>query len=206
MTTQFLGKLKDGSELVLENGTSHPLLVASVLNTKPSEVRPEDLEEFRDYLGNIGYTDREMFGPDFGQLLALGLRLMGPNTRTYTIGCSTGLPFMRRVFVGTLSRVGEGVALMSGFGLTVGYSILSKRDIYTSVGLLMGMLVWDMVHVFDTRHAVCHVKNTNASTLLMWRFLKRQGIVVDGRSVDVNIIDDPFMRGYKLVTLSLKEV
>lgn len=182
-------------------------LISNILLTRPEQLRVEDMEELLDALHALGYSNLEIMGRDFGQLLALSLGLEKEKVRAYAICRSYrfhGADLKYPLFTATLTQQGDGVAILCGYGLNEGYEYLSEKQILRLTGQLMVKIVTDMVQVLKVSHAVCNVKASNKRTLRLWRFMKKY-YERKSHLIRINIVANPFDSNYKLVTLSIGE-
>lgn len=172
-------------------------LAKRISATKKEDVRPCDLEELYDSLKSIGYREWEI-NKDFGQLLSLSLGSMRPKVRVYGI-----FEDQDPLFLATLSQEMDcGVGILCGYGLKSVHTKLSKRQQYDALIHLFDLVLKEMIHRFKLRYALCNVKDTNTETLKMWRFIKKR--FEHNRHGTVNITDNPFQAGYRLVTITIE--
>lgn len=171
-----------------------------VTYVKAEEIRYCDYQELLDYARSCGYTQQEL-NEDFGVTLMIAVGLMESKCLYYSINHPD---HAAPLFIATLTQVGafEGsCCMLRGFALDVAYDLMSAKEIHKAISSIFVAVTKGMKEAFKTDLAVCHVKATNEKTLNMWKFIGRRG---RKHGYYVNLTDDPFTHGYKLVTLGVK--
>lgn len=175
-------------------------LVNLISKMRPDEIRASDLEEFDDACRALNYTDQEMYGPNFGEILCCQLGLANSDVSAYPILDSTG----RLIFVASMYRERpDAPMILCGFATKYGDQTTDWQARMVLIESLFAEIIGNATDRYNVDSLICHVKSTNHETMRMWKVLSRA--FRGSAFMNIACSPNPFIPGYTLVTINLKD-